>query len=63
VEAFAAHEQIRDALLAGDRRLGLTAQGVLSVEPTSERRIQQFATENGRSVAIRFGVDVYAQLI
>jgi hypothetical protein len=64
-EAFAAHELIRDALLgaAADRRLGLTAQGVLNVVPTGERRIQQFATETGRSVAIRFGVDVYAQLI
>lgn len=61
-EAFAAHEDLRDALLSGDRRLGLTAQGVLDVVPTSERRVQQFASDNGRSVAVRWGVDVYAQL-
>lgn len=62
-EAFAAHEDIRDALLGGtDRSLGLSAEGVLDVVPTAERRVQQFASENGRSVAVRWGVDVYAQL-
>jgi hypothetical protein len=40
----------------------LTAQGVVDVYPSSERRIQQFANENGRSVAVRFGVDIYAQI-
>jgi hypothetical protein len=62
-EAFTAHEEIRDAILASPgRNLGLTAQSVVDVFPSVERRVQQFATENGRSVAIRFGVDVYAQL-
>jgi hypothetical protein len=61
-EALAAHEAIREAVLATPS-LGLVAQGVLSAFPTGERRIQQFATPEGRSAAIRFGIDVYAQLI
>jgi hypothetical protein len=61
-EALAAHEAIREAVLATPS-LGLVAQGVLSAFPTSERRIQQFATPEGRSAAIRFGIDIYAQLI
>jgi hypothetical protein len=60
-EALAAHEEIREAVLATPS-LGLVAQGVLSAFPTSERRIQQFATPEGRSAAIRFGIDIYAQL-
>lgn len=61
-QAFATHEEIRDAIL-NSPSLGLVAQGVLSAFPTSERRVQQYATPEGRSVAIRFGLDVYAQLV
>lgn len=60
-EALAAHEEIREAILqVGD--LGLAAQGVLSALPTADRRVQQFAVPEGRSAAIRSGLDVIAQL-
>lgn len=62
-EAFAALDDYCDALLAGDRRLGLGAQGVLNVVPTADRRLEQAATANGRFVAVRFGAEVYAQLV
>jgi hypothetical protein len=63
LEAFTAYEDFCGAVLAAPgRNLGLGGQGVIDVVPTSERRIQQFANENGRSVAVRFGVDVYAHL-
>jgi hypothetical protein len=63
VEALAVHEEFYNAVRdSPGRNLGLSAEGVIDVFPTSERRIQQFANENGRSVAVRFGVDVYSQI-
>lgn len=64
VEAIAAYEAVCAAVLdVLDRDLGLGVQGVVDVVPATERRVQQFATAEGRSVAVRFGVQVYAQLI
>jgi hypothetical protein len=63
VAALAAHDDLREAIVNADpRNLGLGSEGVVDVYPTPERRVQQFANENGRSVAIRWGVDVYASL-
>jgi hypothetical protein len=41
--------------------LGLGAQGVMNVLPTGEFSLSRFATENGRSSAVRFSVRVQAQ--
>lgn len=65
VDALAAYEDIRDAVLAPAlaRNLGLGAQNVLEAVVTGERRVQPYAMPEGRSVTVRFYVSIWAQLI
>jgi hypothetical protein len=60
-EALAAYDDIRDALQVLFN-LGLQAQGVHKAVVTGEKRVQPFALAEGRSVAVRFYVEVFAQL-
>ena len=62
VEALAAYEAVRDAVLASPgRNLGLGGQGVLEVV-VAGCRVSQLAVENGRAVEVRFFAQVYAEL-